>query len=74
VPAQEGDLIGCDGLVLGAVADVEVVDARAGAELAKRARRAAAIAGPGLANRSASPTRTSQGRWSFSACRPRPWL
>ena len=30
----------------------------------------AAIAGPGLATRSASPTQSSQGQWSFAARRP----
>ena len=56
--AEEVDLVGDHGLVLGAVVDVEVVDARVGPQLACGARRAAAIAGPGLATRSASPTQT----------------
>ena len=67
VAPEERDLVRDDRLVLRPVVDVEVGDVRVGLYHALGARLPAAIAGPGSATLSASPTHTSHGQCRVSA-------
>lgn len=69
VAPEKVELVGNDGVVFGAVVNVEVADTGVGANLALGRPLAAAIAGSGSATLSSSATHTSQGQCSVSAWR-----